>query len=81
MKRIESHIQNLGFVISSTDSNGKSTSGVNVSHSVVNGATAKVTVQTVKGARKGASTELNLEAVTELHEALGEILAVNSEDN
>ena len=76
MKRIESHIQNLGFSITSTDENGKSTSGVNLSQSIINGSTAKVTIQTVNGARKGASTALNLEAVAELHEALGEILEI-----
>ena len=70
MKRTQSNIINIGFVIATED--GKA--GCEISQAIVNGASAGVSFRTVNGARKSAAVNLDRQALENLSLALKEIL-------
>ena len=70
VKRHQSNIVNIAFTIENED--GKA--GVEVSQAIINGKSAGVGFRTINGARKSAQIRLDHEALTELREALSEIL-------
>ena len=70
LKRIQSNIVNLAFTITTED--GKA--GVQLSQAIVNGKSAGVGLRTVNGARKSAEIKLDVQALRDLQEALGEVL-------
>ena len=70
VKRHQSNIVNIAFTIENED--GKA--GVEVSQAIVNGKSAGVGFRTINGARKSAQIRLDRESLTELSEALTEIL-------
>jgi hypothetical protein len=71
MRRTQSNIINLAFAISTED--GKS--GVHVTQTVINGQSHAVGMRTVNGARKSAEVKLDVQAMTDLRDAITEILA------
>ena len=70
MKRIQSNIINLAFNITTED--GKA--GVQLTQAIVNGQSAGVGLRTVNGARKSAQIALDTGALTDLRDALNEVL-------
>ena len=70
IKRIQSNIINLGFTITSED--GKA--GVELSQAIVNGVSAGVGLRTLNGARKSAQISLDAAALSDLRDALSEVL-------
>ncbi len=70
MRRTQSNIINLAFAISSED--GKA--GVHVTQTVINGQTQAVGMRTINGARKSAEVKLDVLALTDLRDAITEIL-------
>lgn len=70
MRRTQSNIVNLGFVIGNED--GKA--GCEISQAIVNGVSAGVSFRTVNGARKSAAVNLDRAALENLGLALTEIL-------
>ena len=71
LRRTQSNIVNVAFQVVTED--GKA--GVNISQSIVNGVSAGVSFRTVNGARKSAAINLDRAALSDLQEALTEILA------
>jgi hypothetical protein len=89
MKRVQSNIVNVGFTILNQaqevrDGQGRTkkvkTQGVEITHAKVNGTSAGVTFRTINGGQKSASVSLDLDALTDLQIAVGEILAVGEEN-
>ena len=70
LRRQQSNIVNIAFSVSTED--GKS--GVQISQSIVNGASAGVSFRTLNGARKSAAINLDRAALEDLQTALTEIL-------
>ena len=70
LRKTQSNILNIAFSVSTED--GKA--GVEVSQAIVNGKSAGVGFRTINGARKSAQIRLDRESLTELSEALAEIL-------
>ena len=70
IKRVQSNIINLAFTITTED--GKA--GVQLSQAIVNGVSAGVGMRTLKGARKSAEIKLDTAALTDLRDALNEVL-------
>ena len=70
VKRHQSNIVNIAFTIENDD--GKA--GVEVSQAIINGKSAGIGFRTINGARKSAQIRLDQEALTELRDALNEIL-------
>ena len=70
MRRTQSNIVNIGFVISTED--GKA--GCEISQAIVNGKSAGVSFRTLNGARKSAAINLDRSALVDLQTALNEIL-------
>jgi len=70
MRRSQSNILNIGFVIETED--GKA--GVTISQAIVNGVSAGVSFRTVNGARKSAAINLDRASLEDLRDALAEIL-------
>ena len=86
MKRVESNIVNVGFVIMNPtqevrDGQGRTkkvkAQGLEINQAVVNGVNAGVTLRTINGGQKSATIKLDTEALTDLLEAVTEVLAVN----
>ena len=86
MKRIQSNIVNVGFTIMNQqqevkDGQGKSrktkAQGLEINQAVVNGKNAGVTFRTINGAQKSAAINLDAAALTDLLQAVTEVLAVN----
>lgn len=75
LRRQQSNIVNIAFSVSTED--GKS--GVQISQSIVNGASAGVSFRTLNGARKSASINLDRAALEDLKTALSEILESSEE--
>ena len=70
VKRHQSNIVNIAFTIENED--GKA--GVEVSQAIINGKSAGIGFRTINGARKSAQIRLDHEALSELREALSELL-------
>ena len=70
IKRVQSNIINLAFTVTSED--GKS--GVEITQAIVNGTSAGVGFRTLNGARKSAQISLDAAALTDLRDALTEVL-------
>ena len=70
MRRSQSNILNIGFVIETED--GKA--GVTISQAIVNGVSAGVGLRTLNGARKSAQISLDAAALADLRDALNEVL-------
>ena len=75
MRRTQSNIVNIGFVISTED--GKA--GCEISQAIVNGKSAGVSFRTLNGARKSAAVNLDQTALENLALALEEILTADTE--
>jgi hypothetical protein len=79
MKRTQSNIVNTAFTIhnqASEDSRGRTvkTQGVELTHATVNGVSAGVGFRTINGGQKSANIALDTKALTDLLEAVNEIL-------
>ena len=77
MKRIVSNIQNLGFTIMnapSQDSKVKA-GGIVIDQTLVNGQSQGVSVRLINGTKKTAAIKLDKQALTDLLEAVQEVLA------
>ena len=70
IKRVQSNIINLAFTVTTED--GKS--GVQVTQAIVNGISAGVGMRTINGARKSAEIKLDVAALSDLRDALNEVL-------
>ena len=75
LKRQKSNIVNLGLAISNED--GKA--GMTIDQTILNGKSATVSVRLINGGRKSAATKLDRQALTDLQEALTEILATDGD--
>ena len=81
MKRIVSNIQNLGFTIMNAPSEDKKVraAGVMIDQTLVNGQSEGVAIRLISGAKKTAAVKLDKAALTDLLQAVREVLA--TEDN
>ena len=70
IRKVQSNIINLAFTITSED--GKA--GVQLSQAIVNGVSAGVGFRTLNGARKSAQISLDAAALSDLRDALTEVL-------
>lgn len=80
MKRVQSNIVNLAFVIQNApreDSKGRpmKTQGIELNQAIVNGQSQGVSLKTINGAKKSAAIHLDREALTDLLAAVNEVLA------
>ena len=69
-KKVQSNIVNLAFTITTEDA----TAGVQLSQAIVNGVSAGVGMRTINGARKSAEIKLDAAALSDLRDALTEVL-------
>lgn len=90
MKRVQSNIVNVGFVIMNQkvevkDGQGRtkatkaSKQGLEINQAVVNGSSAGVTFRTINGAQKSAAIHLDTEALTDLLMAVTEVLSTDDQ--
>ena len=70
IRRVQSNIVNLAFTITTEDKK----SGLEVTQAIVNGVSAGVGLRTLNGARKSAQISLDAAALTDLRDALSEVL-------
>ena len=70
IKRVQSNIINLAFTVTTED--GKA--GVQINQAIVNGVSDGVHLRTLNGARKSAQINLDTSSLTDLRDALTEIL-------
>ena len=70
IRKVQSNIINLAFTVTTED--GKA--GVQLTQAIVNGISAGVGLRTVNGARKSAQISLDAAALTDLRDALTEVL-------
>ena len=77
MKRIVSNIQNLGFTIMNAPSEDKKVraAGIVLDQTLVNGQSEGVSVRLINGTKKTAAGILDKQALTDLLEAVQEVLA------
>ena len=77
MKRIVSNIQNLGFTIMNAPSEDKKVraAGIVLDQTLVNGQSEGVSVRLINGTKKTAAVKLDKQALTDLLEAVQEVLA------
>lgn len=83
MKRIESNIVNLAFVITNQpakDTKGRQmkTQGVELNQAIVNGQSTGVSLRTMNGATKSTAIKLDEQSLRDLLEAVNEVLAAGS---
>ena len=83
MKRIESNIVNLAFVITNQttkDTKGRpmKTQGVELNQAIVNGQSTGVSLRTMNGATKSTAIKLDEQSLRDLLEAVNEVLAAGS---
>ena len=76
MKRIVSNIQNLGFTIMNAKSEDKKVrdAGVMIDQTLVNGQSEGVSIRLINGAKKTAAAKLDKQALTDLLQAVQEVL-------
>ena len=79
MKRIVSNIQNLGFTIMNTPEEGskQKSAGIVLDQTLVNGVSQGVSVRLINGKQRSAAVKLDRQALTELNEALAEVLSID----
>ena len=77
MQRVVSNIQNLGFTITNAPSNDKKVraGGIILDQTLVNGQSEGVSVRLINGTKKTAAVKLDKAALTDLLEAVQEVLA------
>ena len=77
MKRIVSNIQNLGFTIVNAPSEDKKVraGGIIIDQTIVNGQSEGVSVRLINGSKKTAAVKLDKTALTDLLQAVSEVLA------
>ena len=77
MKRIVSNIQNLGFTIMNAPSEDKKVraAGIVLDQTLVNSQSEGVSVRLINGTKKTAAVKLDKQALTDLLEAVQEVLA------
>ncbi len=77
MKRVVSNIQNLGFTIVNAPSEDKKVraGGIILDQTIVNGQSEGVSVRLINGTKKTAAVKLDRAALTDLLEAVAEVLA------
>jgi len=77
MQRVVSNIQNLGFTITNAPSNDKKVraGGIILDQTLVNGQSGGVSVRLINGTKKTAAVKLDKAALTDLLEAVQEVLA------
>ena len=77
MQRVVSNIQNLGFTITLAPSNDKKVraGGIILDQTLVNGQSEGVSVRLINGTKKTAAVKLDKAALTDLLEAVQEVLA------
>ena len=81
MKRIVSNIQNLGFTIMNAPSEDKKVraAGVMIDQTLVNGQSEGVSVRLINGTKKTAAVKLDKAALTDLLQAVREVLATEED--
>ena len=81
MKRIVSNIQNLGFTIMNAKSEDKKVrdAGVMIDQTLVNGQSEGVSVRLINGTKKTAAVKLDKAALTDLLQAVREVLATEED--
>jgi len=88
LQRTQNNIVNIGFQIMNKevtvkDGQGRTKKvrpqGVEVTHATVNGNSAGVGLRTINGGQKSAQINLDTQALTDLREALTEILETGSD--
>ena len=81
MKRIVSNIQNLGFTIMNAKSEDKKVrdAGVMIDQTLVNGQSEGVAIRLISGAKKTAAVKLDKAALTDLLQAVREVLATEED--
>ena len=77
MQRVVSNIQNLGFTITNAPSNDKKVraGGIILDQTLVNGQSEGVSVRLINGSKKTAAVKLDKSALTDLLQAVQEVLA------
>ncbi|MBL97539.1 MAG: hypothetical protein CMF52_06960 [Legionellales bacterium] len=79
MKRVVSNIQNLGYTITNNpnaEANGKQkAAGMIIDQTLVNGASEGVSIRLINGKQKSAAVKLDRFALTNLLEAVNEVLS------
>ena len=70
IKKVQNNIINLAFTITTEDAKA----GVEISQAIVNGVSAGVGFRTLNGARKSAHISLDAAALSDLRDALTEVL-------
>ena len=77
MKRVVSNIQNLGFTILNAKSEDTKVKqgGIEIDQTLVNGQSQGVSVRLINGTKKTAAVKLDKQALTDLLEAVNEVLA------
>ena len=77
MQRVVSNIQNLGFTIVNAPSNDKKVraGGIILDQTIVNGQSEGVSVRLINGSKKTAAVKLDKTALTDLLQAVQEVLA------
>ena len=81
MKRIVSNIQNLGFTIMNApapEGSKQKSAGIILDQTLVNGESQGVSVRLINGAQKSAAVKLDKQALTDLLEAVTEVLSVEA---
>ena len=77
MQRVVSNIQNLGFTIVNAPSEDKKVraGGIILDQTIVNGQSEGVSVRLINGSKKTAAVKLDKSALTDLLQAVQEVLA------
>ena len=77
MKRIVSHIENLGFTImnETTEGSKQKAAGIVIDQTLVNGESQGVSVRLINGKQRSAAVKLDRAALGDLQEALNEVLS------
>ena len=77
MKRIVSHIENLGFTIMNETAEGskQKAAGIVIDQTLVNGESQGVSVRLINGKQRSAAVKLDRAALGDFQEALNEVLS------
>jgi len=75
LKRQKNNIVNLALMIVTADEKA----GMSIDQTILNGKSAQVAVRLLNGGRKSAAIKLDRAALTDLQEALTEILATDGD--
>ncbi len=75
LKRQKNNIVNLALMVVTADEKA----GMSIDQTILNGKSAQVSVRLINGGRKSAVTKLDRQALTDLQDALTEILATEGD--